>query len=275
MSLAIDPLLVRIVAAAVLAAVAAGVVGSFVVVRNISSVAGGLAHAAFGGVGLGFLLGVDPLASAAVFAVGCGAGIGLLYRKLEATLDASISMFWSGGMALGVVAIALSPGYAPDLSSYLFGSLLFVSWDFVAFLALLDLVLLAIVALLYRRLEAVVFDEEFAEVVGIPVDAIFVALMALVGLAVVALMRVVGVILAIALLTVPATMARTRATSMRGVMAIAVAVGAAAATAGVGLSWAVSAGWGVSIPTGPLIVLITLAAYGASLAWPRRAGADA
>jgi zinc transport system permease protein len=256
------PFFQRVLLAGLCASVAAGVIGTFVVVKKMTSVTGGLAHAAFGGVGLGYLLGVNPMIGAAIFGVLSGLGVGAAYRRLRSAIDTSISMVWSAGMALGIVFVSLAPGYAPDLTSYLFGSILFASWQYVALVAALDLLIVGVVAVLYRPLEAITFDEEFSEVIGLPVERLLLVLLALIALAVIALIRVVGVILAIALMTVPAATARYFADSLRRMMVIATLIGAACTTAGLFASWELSSAAGLSVPSGPLIVLISITVYG-------------
>ncbi len=260
-----QPFFQRALIAALLASIAAGVVGSYVVVKRISSITGGLAHAAFGGVGLGVLLGFDPLIGATGFGLASGLGVGLAYRRMRAALDTSISIIWSLGMALGMLFVALAPGYAPDLTSYLFGSILFASWDYVAVVALLDVVILAAVLLLFDSFAAISFDEEHAEVVGLRVDLLVLMLLGLVALSVVTLIRLVGVILAIALMTLPAATARPWARSLAGMMVIATVLAAFTSAAGLFLSYGLSARLGLSLPSGPLIIVLAVLAYGISL----------
>lgn len=258
------PFFRRALAAGLLASLACGVVGSYVVAKRIASASGGLSHAAFGGVGLGYLLGFEPMIGAAGFAVCCGVGIGLAYRHLRSGLDTLIAMVWAGGMALGIVFVSLTPGYAPDLMSYLFGSILFVSADYLGMAAVLDVVILATATVLFKELQAVAFDEEYAEISGVPVGVVLQVLLALVSLTVVTLIRVVGVILVIALLTLPPVVARQWSSSLRGMMALATLLGAACSSAGLFLSYWLSESLERNIPTGPLIVLVAVGTYGAS-----------
>lgn len=266
------PFFRRVLAAGLLASIAAGVLGTYVVAKRFASMSGGLAHASFGGVGLGYLLGFSPMWGAAGFALLAAVAIGFAYRRLRSGLDTLVSMVWAVGMALGIVLVGLAPGYAPDLTTYLFGNLLFVPWSYVALVALLDALVLAAVLLFAKEFQAVAFDEEFAEVTGLPVEAIFVGLLALTALGVVTLIRVVGVILAIALLTVPASIGQQWAQSLGRMMAIAVAVAAACTLAGLFLSYGLSAGAEVSAPPGPLVILIAAALYGLSGALRRATG---
>jgi zinc transport system permease protein len=258
------PFFQRAVLAGLLASVACGIVGSYVVVKRISSISGGLSHAAFGGVGLGYFLGIPPMIGAAAFALVCSAALGVAYRKIEAKLDTLISSLWAGGMALGILFVSLTPGFAPDLMSYLFGSVLFIPETYLWLTLALDVVVVGVVAAFYKEFQAISFDEEFAVVVGMPVAWIFQTLLALTALTIVTLIRVVGILLVIALLTVPAAVARQWADRLLPMMGIAVGIGAFCTVAGLWGSYVVSDSLGVSAPPGPLIILLALAIYGAS-----------
>ena len=259
-----SPFFQRVLLAALLASVACGVIGSYVVARRIASLCGGLAHAAFGGVGLGYLAGFSPLLGAAGAGLLASTIIGTAYRRLGSSLDTVIALVWSVGMALGVLFITLTPGYTPDLASYLFGSLVLVPWDYVALVGLLDLLVLLVAWLLHKELQAVAFDEEFAEVSGLPVEPLFLLLLGLSALSIVTLIRVVGIILAIALLTVPAVIARQWLHHLGSMMGLATAICAASLTIGLFASWQISVTGGPSLPPGPLAILCLAAAYGVS-----------
>ena len=253
----------RVVLAGLLASVACGVVGTYVVAKRISTLAGGVSHAAFGGVGLGYWLGFSPMLGAAGFGLLASLAIGTAWRRLGSGLDTMTSMVWALGMALGILFVAMAPGYAPDLMSFLFGSLLFVPWDYVAVVAALDVVVLLAVFFLGKEFQAVSFDDEFAEVAGVPVERTFLLLLALTALTVVTLIRVVGVILAIALLTIPAMIARHWSDSLRGMMGIAIPTCAACVLAGLFASYGLSTS-GLSLPPGPLVIVIAASAYALS-----------
>jgi zinc transport system permease protein len=255
------PFFQRVLLAGLLASVACGIIGSYVVAKRIASISGGLSHAAFGGIGLGYLTGIPPMLGAAGFGVLAALVVGVAQRRVRSGLDTLISMVWSVGMALGIVFVALSPGYAPDLMSYLFGSLLFVPWDYVALVALLDVVIIVVVLAFHPLFEAVCFDEEYAEASGLPAEGVFLGLLALTALAIVTLIRVVGVILAIALLTIPAATARRWVESLSAMMWLSVAICAGCTIGGLMLSHALSQSFDLSVPPGPLIVLLAALFY--------------
>jgi len=258
------PFFQRALIAGLLASIACGIVGTFVVVRGIASISGGLAHAAFGGVGLGYLLGFDPTLGALGFGLASAFGVEVAERRLKQGIDTLIAMVWAIGMALGIVFIALAPGSEPDLMGYLFGNILFVLARFLLFIAVLDLAIVGIVIVLFRRLEAVAFDEEFAWVIGMPVEALSLLVLALVATTVVILIRVVGVILVLALLTMPAAIARHWTDSLAPMMILATIVGAACITVGLFFSWALSSVFFLDVPTGPAIILLAALVYSVS-----------
>ncbi len=255
------PFFQRVLVAGLLASLVCGIIGTFVVAKRMASLAGGISHAAFGGVGLGYLLGFPPMLGAAAFSLLAGLGVGAASRRVQSGLDTLTSMVWAVGMALGILFVALAPGYAPDLMSYLFGSLLYVPWSYVALVAGLDVVILVSVGLFFKEFQAVAFDEEFAEVAGVRVEVVFLGLLALTSLAIVTLIRVVGVLLAIALLTIPAAIARQWVVSLRSMMILAVGVCAGCTVSGLFLSYGLADAFEISLPPGPLIVLVAALLY--------------
>ncbi len=189
--------------AAILVSIACGIVGTFVVIKRIVFISGGISHSAFGGIGLGYLLGINPVLTAIPFSLFSAIGIGVLSKKIKISEDSAIGILWALGMALGILFIGLSPGYAPDLFGYLFGSILTVPFSDIIIMIALDIIILLVVILFYREFQALSFDEEFSEISGIPTRALYLLLLCLVALSIIVLMRVVGIILVIALLTLP------------------------------------------------------------------------
>ncbi|MCD6479359.1 metal ABC transporter permease, partial [Candidatus Bathyarchaeota archaeon] len=184
--------------ASLLVSVASGVVGAYVVVKRIVSIGGGISHATFGGIGLGILLGLNPLLTAIPFSLASALAMALITRRGRVSEDAAIGILWATGMALGVLFISLKRGYVPELSAYLFGSILTVPTYELQLMAALDLIILMVVAFFFRELLHICFDEEFSEVVGVPVEPLYIALLCLISLSVIVLVRAVGVILTIA-----------------------------------------------------------------------------
>ena len=223
--------------AGLLAAVACGIVGTYVVTKKIVFISGGIAHASFGGIGLGYLLGINPVLGAMFFAVAAALGVGLATRKTRLPEDTGVGIMWAMGMALGIIFIGLAPGYAPDLFSYLFGNILTVPVADLLIMLALDIVIVLVVALFFKEFLALSFDEEFSTVVGVPVGVLYLLLLCLIALTVVVLIRVVGIILVVALLTIPAALARQFTYNLRKMMPLAVLFGVLFSLGGLWLSY--------------------------------------
>lgn len=241
--------------AGILAGIACGVIGSFVVVKRIGFLAGGIAHSVLGGMGMALYFGYNPSLAALLAAVGSALIIGLITLHGKEKEDTLIAALWAVGMAVGIIFISRTPGYNTELMTYLFGNILMVSsgelWGMVA----LDILLLATVALVYKQLLAVSFDEEFARLRGLPVTFFYLLLLVLVAVTVVLLIQVVGLILVIALLTLPAAIAAQYTRTLSAMMALATVLGITFTVGGLGLSYE------PDLPSGPVIILLAGAAY--------------
>jgi zinc transport system permease protein len=224
-------------AGGLLASVACGVVGSYVVVRRIDYIAGGIAHAVLGGMGLAYFLGRSPMSGAVVTALAAAIIIGLVSLRWQQQENTIISALWAVGMATGILFISRTPGYNIDLMSYLFGNILMIPHDDLLLIALLDAGIVATVILFYKQFLAVTFDEEFARLRGVRVDLFYLLLLCLVALTVVILIQVVGLILVIALIALPAAIAGQFVHSLGRMMVVATVCGAVFTTAGLALSY--------------------------------------
>lgn len=242
-------------AAGLLASIGCAVMGSYVVLKRITFLAGGIAHAVLGGMGVAYYFGAAPLAGAVGSAVVAALLIGWIRIRWHEQEDILIGALWAAGMALGLVFISRTPGYGVDLMSYLFGNILLVSRTDLWLMAALDAVIVLAAALWHRQFMAVCFDEEFARTRGVPVTFFYLLLLTLVSLTVVLLIRVVGLILVIALLTIPAAIAVQFAQNLRRIMVIAGLLGATFNTVGLAVSFA------PDLPAGASIVLVAATAY--------------
>jgi zinc transport system permease protein len=245
----------RALIAAVLVSISCGVVGCYVVLKRIVSLSGAISHAAFGGVGLGYFLGVNPVLAAIPFSIISAISIGGVKQITNISEDTAIGILWSVGMAIGVIFINLTPGYAPDLFSYLFGSILTVSNTDLYIMLILDLVIIAVVYMFRREFLAVSFDEEFSNVVGLPALLIYMLLLALVALSVVVLIKVVGVILLIALFTIPAAIGKQYTYNLRNLMILATILAVVLTSLGLILSFI------FNLASGATIVMVLAAAF--------------
>ena len=249
--------------AGVLASIACGVIGTYVVIRRMVAISGGISHAAFGGIGIGYYLGIEPLLGALIFTTGAAITMGELEQRAHQHMDTLIGAVWATGMALGILFIYLSPGFAPDLFGYLFGNILLVPRGELLILAFLVAVIIITTGLLFNDFVAVTFDEEYATVTNLPVTHLTRILLVLIALTVVMLIQVVGIILVIALLTLPAAISREFSGDVRSMMINAALLGTAFTTAGIVLSAA------LDIPSGATIILVSAGVYAGVLAVKR------
>jgi zinc transport system permease protein len=254
-ALAQHPFLQTAVAAALLASIGCGVMGTYVVVKRITFIAGGIAHSVLGGMGAAVYYGFDPLHGALLSAIAAALLIGWVRLSWRAQEDTLIGALWAIGMAIGVLFIAKTPGYQSDLMSYLFGNILLVPKDSLWFMLALDLVLLLAVAAYHRQFLAVVFDEEFARLRGVPVRFFYLLLLVLIAVTVVLLIQVVGLILVLALLTLPAAVAGHHVHSLGRMMLLAILIGSLLSVSGLALSY------GPDLPAGPTIILLAGTVY--------------
>lgn len=193
--------------AALLASITCGIIGSYIVTKRIVFISGGITHASFGGIGISWFFGFNPILGAAFFGVLSALGIEWLSKKTEVRQDSVIGILWALGMALGIIFIYMTPGYAPNLLSFLFGNILTVGALDLYLLTALALLTILIFALMLKPILFVAFDEEYAKTQRIPVQLINYLMIALVALAIVLNIRVVGIILVISFLTIPQTIA--------------------------------------------------------------------
>jgi zinc transport system permease protein len=212
--MAVNPLLLTGLLGGLLASVACGVIGPYVVTRRIVSLSGAVAHTAVGGIGAAIYLrhagsfdGLDPLYGALVAALLAAVIVGVVQHTVRERVDTLIGALWAIGMAVGILLVKFTPGYHVDLMSYLFGNIAVVSPSDLRLIGILNAVVLVVVALFHKRFLAVSLDEEFTRVQGVGVLVTNLVLLSLVALTVVALIRVVGLILVLALLTLPAATA--------------------------------------------------------------------
>lgn len=241
--------------AGLLASIGCGVMGSFVVVKRIGFLAGGIAHSVLAGMGAALFFGFSPTLGAMIAAIVSALLIGLITRYAGEQEDTLIAALWAVGMAIGILFIAKTPGYNTELMSYLFGNILMVSGREIGWMLALDLAVLITVGAFYKQFLAISFDEEFATLRGLPVTLIYLLLLCLVAITVVLLIQVVGLILVIALLTLPAAIAGHYTHTLLGMMIIATGLGMCFTSIGLAVSY------GPDLPAGATIILIAGMAY--------------
>jgi zinc transport system permease protein len=250
-----------------LASVACGVVGTYVVARRITYVAGGIAHCVLGGMGAAVYFSkvyhiawLTPLHGATVAAVLAAVIIGVVSLRFRQREDTIISALWASGMAAGVLFIVKTPGYQQDLMSYLFGNILMVSASDLWLIAILDLAVIVLSLAFYKQFLAICFDEEFARTRGVRVEAFYLLLLMLTALTVVLLVTVVGIVLVIALLTLPVAAAGQFARRLWQMMLLATILSMLLTTAGLAISYS------PDLPTGAMTILLASGVYVCSIA---------
>lgn len=243
-------------AAAILASIACGIIGVYVVVKKIVFISGGIAHASFGGVGLSYYLGIDPIIGVIPFSLASALVMGTVSKKSKIPEDSAIGILWSLGMALGVIFVYLSEGYTSDLMYYLFGNILMVLNSDLYLMLALDVIIVGAVYLFYKEFLALCFDEEFTTVQGLPTQKLYLLLLCIIALTIVVLIKVVGIILVIALLTIPASLSRKFTHNLPRMMLISVFIGTLISITGIALSSL------LDVPSGATIILVLSFVYG-------------
>ncbi|HOV39352.1 MAG TPA: metal ABC transporter permease [Spirochaetales bacterium] len=247
--------------AGILASILFGVLGAIVTVKRIAGLAGAISHAVLGGIGLALFLsahriipGITPLEGAIAFALVSAFIIGGVSLRAKQRVDTVINAIWAVGMSLGVLFMAKTPGYT-DPMSYLFGNILFISGRDLLLLAILDIVVVVLAFRFYPQLEASAFDEEFARVRGIPTEWIFLAILSLTAVAVVLLQTFVGLVMVIAMLTLPAGTAANLARNLAGMMILGTVFSFFFSLGGLALSWT------YDLPAGAMVVVLAGAVF--------------
>jgi len=243
------------VIAGILVSIAGGIIGSLVVVNRIIFLAGGIAHSAYGGVGMGLFFGFNPVFGALGFSLVSALLMGAVQRNKNLRQDTAIGMLWAIGMAIGVILIDLTPGYKAELESYLFGSILAVPTNDLWLMFLIDLIIIALVYLFYKELLAISFDETFALVRNIPVTQIYLLLMGMIALVVAMMMQVVGLILVIALLSILPALNNQFVKDLKAMMGLGMSFSLLFVTVGLGFSYS------FNLTSGSTIILVSAIAY--------------
>lgn len=238
-----------------LASIVCGFIGTYIVSRRLVFISGGITHASFGGIGLGVYLGIDPIASAMAYAVASALGVQWMSQHVRVREDSAIALFWTFGMSVGILCSFLTPGFMPDLPSFLFGSILTVGTPDLVLLAVVAAVVAVVFALLYDTLLSVSFDNTFARSQRLPVSAVEYLMMALIAVTIVSTLRLVGIVLAISLLTVPQMTANLFCYNMKRIITLSILIGWADCLAGLFISYS------LNVPSGASIIFASIVIY--------------
>jgi len=241
--------------AALLASVVTGIIGTVAIEKKLISMSGGIAHASFGGIGLGYLLGFEPIWGGLVFAVAASGMISRLPKTSRLKADTMVGILWSFGMALGILFITLAPGYMPDMTSYLFGDILSVSSGFILYILIFTVIVAALFIMLFHPLVLYLFDEEYAKARGINVRLMEWVVYLMIPIGIIVLVKVVGIILTIALMTIPVSIAKLYFNSVGKVVGFSMLFSFVFCVAGLALAYY------VNIPSGVCIVIISTVVY--------------
>ncbi|MEZ4996463.1 MAG: metal ABC transporter permease [Bacteroidales bacterium] len=241
---------IRSLLGAFFASITAGLAGTYIVSKRLVFLSGGVTHASFGGIGLGYYLGINPVVGAAVFGLGSALGMEYMSARGKMREDSAIGILWALGMAVGIIFIYLTPGYAPNLMSYLFGSILTVTDGDLIALGIISAVLIIYTAVFYRTLLYISFDENYARTFTRHVDLFRYISVGLTGLAIVLNIRMAGVIMIIALLTIPANIVMLFTRRYLRIIVLSTVVSFAGISGGFAISWF------TNLPTGATIVAV-------------------
>lgn len=235
-----------------------GIIGSYIVSKRMVFISGGLTHASFGGIGIAYYLGIEPMIGASIFAVLSGLGIEFLPNKTEIRQDSVIGILWSFGMAIGIIFVYISPGYAPNLMSYLFGNILTITDNELYLIIVLSFLVSIFFYLFYRPILFSGFDTFYAQSHRLPIKYINYALITLASLTIVLSIRVVGIVLIISLLTIPPTSANLFTKSLNKIMLWSIIISIFGGVSGLMLSYYYEIPSGASIIFALVILFIVL-----------------
>ena len=238
-----------------LASIACGIIGTYIVTRRLVFISGGITHASFGGIGIGLYTGISPILAAAIFS-GCSAfGVELLSKRKDMREDSAIAVFWTFGMAVGIIFSFLSPGFTPDLSAYLFGNILTITTTDLWGLAILSVLLAVFFTLFLNPIVYIAFDREFARSQRIPVAWVEYILMMFIALTIVSCLRMIGIVLVLSLLTLPQMTADLFTHSFKRIIWLSIGIGFVGCTGGLLLSYQ------LQVPSGAAIIFFSILIY--------------
>ena len=237
------------------ASIACGIIGTYIVTRRLVFISGGITHASFGGIGIGLYTGISPLLTAAIFSILSAFGVEWLSKRSDMREDSAIAVFWTFGMAVGIIFSFLAPGFTPELSSFLFGNILTITATDILMLALLSGMLCLFFGLFLKPIVSIAFDREFARSQHIPVTFFEYTLMMFIALTIVACLRMVGIVLAISLLTLPQMTANLFTYSFKRIIFLSIGIGYLSCLGGLLLSYQ------LQVPSGASIIFISILIY--------------
>ena len=241
--------LTNAIIAIILTSILCGIIGTYIVTNRMVFLSGGITHASFGGLGIAWFLGINPILGAAVFSILAALGIEFFTERGNVRQDSMIGIWWSLGMAIGIIFIYLTPGYTPNLMNYLFGSILSIEHADLIMSAILTVLVLLFFTLFIRPIQFISFDSEYAKTHGIKISLFKYTLISLVALTIVFSIKVAGIVLIISLLTIPQAIANLFTTNYIRIMGYSIIIAFIGSLAGLIGSWY------INIPSGASIIL--------------------
>ena len=237
------------------ASIACGIIGTYIVTRRLVFISGGITHASFGGIGIGLYTGVSPILGAAIFSVLSAFGVEWLSKRKDMREDSAIAVFWTFGMAIGIIFSFLAPGFTPDLSAFLFGNILTITLTDIWMLVILSLILIGFFYFFLTPIIYIAFDREYARSQRIPVRLFEYILMMFIALTIVACLRMIGIVLVISLLTLPQMTANLFTHSFKKIIFMSIGIGFISCSGGLLLSYQ------LQVPSGASIIFFSILVY--------------
>lgn len=237
------------------ASIACGIIGTYIVTRRLVFISGGITHASFGGIGIGLYTGISPILGAAIFSVLSAFGVEWLSKRKDMREDSAIAVFWTLGMAVGIIFSFLAPGFTPDLSTFLFGNILTITLSDIWMLAILSLVLIGFFTCFLTTIIYIAFDREYARSQRIPVRLFEYILMMFIALTIVACLRMIGIVLVISLLTLPQMTSNLFTHSFKKIIFMSIGIGFMSCIGGLLLSYQ------LQVPSGASIIFFSILVY--------------
>lgn len=237
------------------ASIACGTIGTYIVTRRLVFISGGITHASFGGIGIGLYTGVSPILSAAIFSVLSAFGVEWLSKRKDMREDSAIAVFWTFGMAIGIIFSFLAPGFTPDLSAFLFGNILTITITDIWMLVILSTILTCFFSCFLNTIIYIAFDREYARSQRIPVRLFEYLLMMFIALTIVSCLRLIGIVLVISLLTLPQMTANLFTHSFKKIIFLSVGIGFTSCLGGLLLSYQ------IQVPSGAAIIFFSIILY--------------
>ena len=237
------------------ASIACGIIGTYIVTRRLVFISGGITHASFGGIGIGLYTGISPILGAAIFSVLSAFGVEWLSKRKDMREDSAIAVFWTLGMAVGIIFSFLAPGFTPDLSTFLFGNILTITLSDIWMLAILSLVLIGFFTCFLTTIIYIAFDREYARSQRIPVRLFEYILMMFIALTIVSCLRMIGIVLVISLLTLPQMTSNLFTHSFKKIIFMSIGIGFMSCIGGLLLSYQ------LQVPSGASIIFFSILVY--------------